>query len=142
MRVFVLLFNARTENEGIHSLRVRDEEGNMHNVVLMFENEDDATRFGLMLEAQDFPAVTVEALEDDEVSEFCDGAGYDCQLINEGMLAVPPDSNVDAGDRDWNEDGRYDNNDAPRDRDDAPSSDGSLNGSDLDRLRQQLEKLL
>ena len=50
MRVFVLLFNARTENEGIHTIQLGD-----RNKVLMFESEDDATRFGVMLEAQDFP---------------------------------------------------------------------------------------
>jgi hypothetical protein len=33
----------------------------------MFEAEDDATRFALMLEAQDFPEATVEAM---------DGAGH------------------------------------------------------------------
>jgi hypothetical protein len=58
MRVFVLLFNARTENEGIHTVRVGDAEGSLpgvgRNQVLMFESEDDATRFALMLEAQDF----------------------------------------------------------------------------------------
>gem|GEM_PF-3889562 len=49
-QVYVLLFNARSENEGIHTLQIGD-----RNVVLMFESEDDAIRFGGMLEAQDFP---------------------------------------------------------------------------------------
>jgi hypothetical protein len=40
MRVFVLLFNARTENEGIHTIREGD-----RNKVLMFESQDDAERF-------------------------------------------------------------------------------------------------
>jgi len=47
MRVFVLLFNARTENEGIHTIRV-------DNLRYYTESEDDATRFAVM-EAQDFP---------------------------------------------------------------------------------------
>ena len=42
MRVFVLLFNPGTENEGIHTLTVGD-----RNIVLMFESEDDATRYAL-----------------------------------------------------------------------------------------------
>ncbi|MCG9885628.1 MAG: DUF3110 domain-containing protein [Cyanobacteria bacterium] len=145
MRVFVLLFNARTENEGIHSLRVQDEEGEMHNVVLMFENEDDATRFGLMLEAQDFPPVTVEALEEEEVREFCEGAGYDCQLLKEGMLAVPPENNVDEVERDWNPDGTYDGGPGgggSRDRASDEGGDGGFNNDELERLRQRLEKLL
>ena len=66
MRVYVLLFNAGTENEGIHSLRLQGEDGAMRNVVLMFQEEDDATRFGVMLEAQDFPECTVTEIRSEE----------------------------------------------------------------------------
>ncbi|HIK43685.1 MAG TPA: DUF3110 domain-containing protein [Leptolyngbyaceae cyanobacterium M65_K2018_010] len=132
MVVYVLLFNARTENEGIHTLKVEGQD-----VVLMFENEDDACRFGLMLEAQDFPAATVEALEQEEIEEFCQGAGYECKLVPEGFLAIPPEQVVEQLDWDPN----------------APSPDSSpweqaedgatnLSQSDLDRLRQQFENLL
>ncbi len=69
MRVFVLLFNARTENEGIHTIRVGD-----RNKLLMFESEDDAIRFALMLEAQDFPTATVEPMDSEELEEFCASA--------------------------------------------------------------------
>ena len=119
-RVFVLLFNARTDNEGIYSLQVGD-----RNVVLMFESEDDATRFGLMLEAQDFPEPTVEGMDADEIEEFCQSAGYEAQLIEEGMLAVPPETNVEK--TDWQPDA---------DRIEEPEL------SDLDRIRRQLEGLL
>ena len=61
MRVFVLLFNAGTENEGIHTIRIGD-----RNKVLMFESEDDANRFALMLEAQDFPPPSVEEIDSEE----------------------------------------------------------------------------
>ncbi|MDE5117648.1 MAG: DUF3110 domain-containing protein, partial [Trichodesmium sp. St2_bin2_1] len=36
MQIFVLLFNARAENEGIHTIQIDD-----RNKVLMFESEDD-----------------------------------------------------------------------------------------------------
>ena len=94
MRVFVLLFNARSENEGIHTIQVGDRQK-----VLMFQNEDDATRFALMLEAQDFPSATVEAFDSQEIEAFCNNAGYDAELIEEGMLAVPPEHNV--SETDW-----------------------------------------
>jgi len=58
MRVFVLLFNAGTENEGIHTIQM-----GAINKVLMFESEDDATRYALLLEAQDFPTPTVEKID-------------------------------------------------------------------------------
>jgi hypothetical protein len=119
-RVFVLLFNARTENEGIHSLKVGD-----RNVVLMFESEDDAARFGVMLEAQDFPTPTVEEMDAEEIEEFCEGADYDAQLVEEGMLALPPETNVET--TDW-----------------QPETDKTQEPeiSDLDRIRRQLEGLL
>ena len=89
MRVFVLLFNARTENEGIHTIQLGD-----RNKVLMFESEDDATRFGVMLEAQDFPEPAVEAIDDEEIKEFCDSVDYDWELVPAGALAIPPEDNV------------------------------------------------
>lgn len=133
MMVYVLLFNARTENEGIHTLRANDQD-----VVLMFENEDDATRFGLMLEAQDFPEATVEAIDQSEVEEFCQSAGYGCKLVPEGSLAVPPEHNVDR--TDWDPDQAPGQRPEPAAKE--TSEDGELSQSELDRIRQQFEKLL
>lgn len=135
-QVFVILFNARTENEGIHSLQV-----NGRNTILMFESEDDATRFGLMLEAQDFPPCSVEAFFTEEIEEFCQGAGYECKLIPEGMLAVPPEQNVEQ--TDWSPDQqRADSGMSTEAADAADSSDESLPQSELERIRRQLEGLL
>lgn len=120
MRVFVLLFNARTENEGIHTLRIGD-----RNTVLMFESEDDATRFGVMLEAQDFPSPTVEALDEEEVKEFCQDADYDWEFVPEGALALPPEANVEQ--TDWNADS---------------TSSPEVPDSELDQIRRRLEGLL
>ncbi|MBD0337567.1 MAG: DUF3110 domain-containing protein [Cyanobacteria bacterium Co-bin13] len=132
MLVYVLLFNARTENEGIHTLKVED-----RNIVLMFEDEDDATRFGLMLEAQDFPPATVESFEFEEIEEFCQAAGYECKQVPQGALATPPENNVEQ--TDWDPDQAPDADPAPS----RPSSDeATLPQSELDRIRQQLEKLL
>ena len=125
MRVFVLLFNARTENEGIHTIQVGD-----RNKLLMFESEDDATRFALMLEAQDFPPATVERMDSDEVEEFCNGAGYDWEIVPDGALAVPPESNVE--DTDWKEEGTQ-----------PPESNAEIaDDAELDRIRRQFEGLL
>lgn len=119
-RVFVLIYNVGTENEGIHTLKIGD-----RNVVLMFEEEDDAMRYGVMLEAQDFPEATVEEIDPLEIEEFCSDTGYDCQLIEAGQLELPPETNVEQ--TDWQLDG-----DKPKDSD----------MSDLDRIRRQLEGLL
>lgn len=120
MRVFVLLFNARTENEGIHTVRVGE-----RNKVLMFESCDDATRFAVMLEAQDFPTPAIEAIDAEEVKEFCESADYDWELIPDGALALPPETNVEQ--TDWQAE------------DEKPAE---ISDSELDRMRRKLEGLL
>jgi hypothetical protein len=131
MRVFVLLFNARTENEGIHTLKMDE-----RNVVLMFESEDDATRYGILLEAQDFSSPTVEAFETEEIEEFCNSANYECKLVPEGMLAVPPEANVE--EPDWSLEGQQPSEGGlpdATDNDEMPLSE-------LERLRRRFEGLL
>ncbi len=132
MRVFVLLFNARTENEGIHTISIGD-----RNVVLMFAEEDDATRYALLLEAQDFPEPAVEPIDQDEVEDFCSGAGYECKLIPQGfvpqdefdrILLSPPEANLD--NTDWKPEGSIEIEDA-----DTPDPE-------IERMRRKLEGLL
>ncbi len=122
MRVFVLLFNARTENEGIHTIQLGD-----RNKVLMFESEDDATRFGVMLEAQDFPEPTVEAIDEEEIKEFCNSVDYDWELVPAGALAIPPEDNV--AQTEWQPEGEA-------------KADSDVSQSELDSIRRRLEGLL
>jgi Protein of unknown function (DUF3110) len=127
MRVFVLLFNARTENEGIHTLKMGD-----RNVVLMFESEDDATRYGLMLEAQDFSSPVVESFDSEEIEGFCNDAEYECKVVPEGTLEMPPEANLES--TDWQVEGAR-----PAEPDDDPAE---FSESELDRIRRRLEGLL
>jgi hypothetical protein len=99
MSVHVLLFDAGSENEGIHSLEL-----NGTTVVLLFEDRDDAERYAGLLEAQDFPAPTVEALDRAEMEEFCSNAGYEARYVPAGflpqtaeerLLIAPPERNMD-----------------------------------------------
>jgi hypothetical protein len=130
MRVYVILFNARTDNEGIHSVRA---EG--HDLIYMFADEDDATRYAMMLEAQDLPTPAVEPLDSQEIEEFCADSNYECVLIEQGMLVVPPENNVT--DTDWQADGQHRKTAEAADKDEDASSD-----VDYDRIRRQLEGLL
>ncbi|MEO0769194.1 MAG: DUF3110 domain-containing protein [Cyanobacteria bacterium J06649_4] len=135
MSVYVVLFNARTENEGIHSLQM---EG--RHLVLMFEEEDDALRFAGMLEAQDFPPTSVEAFESEEIEEFCEGAGYEAVLVEDGTLLMPPEKSVEK--TTWDPD--VDPNAAARAKleETAKGSFQDASTSEMDRIRAQLEKLL
>jgi hypothetical protein len=139
MRVFVLIFNAGTDNEGIHSIRISNAQGMEGNKILMFESEDDATRFALMLEAQDFAVPTVEMMYADDVKEFCESTGYDWEVVSENSeLVLPPEINVEQTDwqaetemADTNEDFSSFNLPMPE-----------IANSDLDSFRRKLEGLL
>lgn len=122
MRVFVLLFNARTENEGIHTLK---DLRSQRNKVLMFESEDDATRYGVMLEAQDFPSSTIEEVDDEEVMDFCRSTDYDWEIVPAGALALPPESNVE--ELDWQLE---------------KAEELGMSESELEKIRRKFEGLL
>ena len=126
MRVFVLLYNARTENEGIHTIQQSDRQK-----VLAFESADDATRFALMLEAQDFPTPTVEPMDFEEIKLFCEKAGYDVDLIEEGRLELPPETNLEQ--TNW---------DAQAQPSDSVVAEKEKEEQDFDAIRRSLENLL
>lgn len=127
MRVYILLFNAGTDNEGIHTIQIGD-----RNKVLMFEEEDDAVRYAMMLEAQDFPEAIVEEISLEEVEEFCREAGYDWEIVEGGKLAIPPEENVEK--TDWN----------PEEKSSPPEATkaSELSTDELDQIRRKLEGLL
>jgi hypothetical protein len=136
MRVFVLLFNARTENEGIHTIQV----GN-RNKVLMFESEDDATRYALMLEAQDFQTPTVEAFDSEEIKEFCQSADYDWEIVpTDSALAIPPEVNVEQ--TDWKAESEEDVASETLPRNQNSPEKPELSDSELESIRRKLEGLL
>lgn len=127
MRVFVLIFNARTDDEGIHTIRVGD-----RNKVLMFESSDDAERFAMLLEAQDFPVPSVEAIDSQEIEEFCVSADYDYEIVPaNGALAIPPELNVE--ETDWNPDA---------DNSSKNTDAGDITDNELDSIRRRLEGLM
>ena len=97
MQVWVLLFNANTDNEGIYTLEI---EGN--NIIVAFEQEDDAIRYAGLLEAQDFLSPTVERIDSKDLEEFCEEANYDLNIVPTDALLVPPEKNVDK--TDWDSD--------------------------------------
>ena len=99
MRVNVLLFDAGSDSEGIHSLEIAG-----RTVVLLFENPDDAQRYAGLLEAQDFPVPTVESLDREDVELFCRDAGYEARFVASGfvpesdeerLFMAPPEANRD-----------------------------------------------
>ncbi|MGL5943409.1 MAG: DUF3110 domain-containing protein [Waterburya sp.] len=126
MLVHILLFNAGSDNEGIHTVQM-----GARNTILMFQNEDDAMRYAGLLEAQDFPEATVEAIDSEEVEQFCRQADYDWKIVESGQLEIPPEKNVE--ELKWEEE-----NEAAI----ASPEAESMPNDELERIRRQLEGLL
>ena len=104
MFVHVLLYEAGTESEGIHSLELKGA-----TVILMFEDRDDAERYCGLLEAQDFPTPSVEELARRDIEAFCVEAGYEARYVEKGfipsteeerLMISQPLSNLEVGN--WN----------------------------------------
>jgi hypothetical protein len=107
----------------------------------MFEDEDDAVSYAIRLEAQDFPSPSVETLEQQEIEEFCQSAGYECQIVPKGfvpqteaerLLLSPPEKSLEK--TDWQ---TATDDVVVEEPEESPMPD-----ADLERIRRQLEGLL
>jgi hypothetical protein len=145
MPVHVLLFDAGSDQEGIHSLEISG-----RTVVLLFEDRDDAERYAGLLEAQDFPVPTVEPLDRQEMEQFCREAGYEARFVPAGfvpqspeerLLIAPPERNMDVSHWQDQPDGALLSEAAPPE---APPQDEPISSGDptLEAFRRQLEGLL
>ncbi|MEB3274442.1 MAG: DUF3110 domain-containing protein [Prochlorothrix sp.] len=153
MEVFVLLYQIGPDQEGIHTLRMGD-----RSVVLMFEEEDDATRYAILLEAQDFMVPSVERLDREEVESYCEDAGYESRLVPAGfipqneadrLLLAPPENNIETDLDSLKEDDREGNRGRDRDRlpsepspEPDPTAAEEYSQPELDDIRRRLEGLL
>lgn len=143
MLVHVLLYDAGQDSEGIHSLELAGQ-----TVVLMFENRDDAERYAGLLEAQDFPTPSVEALDREEIELFCREAGYEARFVardfrpksaDDRLLLAPPRANQDVSN--WqDQEMTQTSSESANDTDEDHDADGSI--ADLDAVRRRLEGLL
>ena len=145
MSVHVLLFDAGSDQEGIHSLEL-----NGRTVVLLFEDRDDADRYAGLLEAQDFPVPSVELLDREEIELFCVQAGYEARFVPSGflpesaedrLLIAPPERNMDVAN--WQECDQTPDSKGGSHSDDGPMAE-PIESADpqLEAFRRQLEGLL
>ena len=124
MKIFVLLYNPNSDNEGIHSIELKG-----RTIVLMFEEKEDAERYVGLLEAQDFPAPSVEEVNLEEIKDFCSRCDYETRLVTKDfvpktledrLLLTPPQKNLEVDK--W--------------------EDKKINDDNFDVIREKLEKLL
>ena len=85
--MFILTI-AGNERDGAYS--VQDETGEQ--ILYLFEEEDDATRFAMMLEDnKDYPEMNVMEVEDEVMIKTCKMHGYNYIVITPNDIVIPPD---------------------------------------------------
>jgi len=86
--MFVLTVDGK-EDEGAYS--VVNEEG--ENVLYIFEEEDDATRFAMLLEEDDYPEMHVIEIDDDLIINACNLHEYKYVVITPNDIVISPKEN-------------------------------------------------
>jgi len=88
--MFILTINGR-EREGAYS--VMNEDGEQ--ILYLFQEEDDATRYAMMLEEDDYPEMHVIEIEDEVMIKTCEIHGYNYTIITADDIVIPPSTNYD-----------------------------------------------
>jgi hypothetical protein len=88
--MFILTINGR-ETEGAYS--VLDDDG--EHILYLFEEEDDAVRYAMMLEEDNYPEMHVIEIEDDVMLQTCEMHGYQYTIITPNDIVIPPNSEHD-----------------------------------------------
>jgi hypothetical protein len=84
--MFILTIDGR-ETEGAYA--VLDEDGD--HILYIFEEEDDAMRFAMMLEDQNFPEMNVIEVDDDLMIKTCEMQNYQYTIITKDDIVIPPE---------------------------------------------------
>ena len=87
--MFILTVEGK-EREGAYS--VANDLG--EKVLYIFEQEDDAARYAMMLEEENYPDMTLLEIEDEVIIKTCEQNGYHYTIITPNDIIVPPDVTV------------------------------------------------
>ena len=78
------------QKEGAYSVIDQDDD----QVLYIFQNQDDATRYALQLEDIDYPKMKVIEIEDDIMIKTCELHGHKYAIITPDDIIVPPDEGM------------------------------------------------
>jgi len=84
-----ILTVAGQEDEGAYA--VHDEDG--EKALYLFEEEDDAIRYVGLLEAEDYPDMSVIEVDDEVAINTCNVYNYRYVIITSDDLVIPPRDN-------------------------------------------------
>ena len=81
-----ILTVAGKENEGAYSVPTEDGD----QILYLFEEEDDAVRYAMMLEDEDYPEMHVIEVEDELMIKTCEVHDYNYTVITSNDIVIPP----------------------------------------------------
>ena len=84
--MFILTVHGK-EREGAYS--TVNEEGEQ--TLYLFQQEDDAVRYALMLEQEGYPEMHVIEVEDDVMVKTCEVHDYPYVIITPNDIVIPPE---------------------------------------------------
>jgi hypothetical protein len=85
--MFILTINGK-EKEGAYSVMNDDGE----HVLYLFQEEDDATRYAMMLEEDGYPEMHVIEIEDEVMIKTCELHDYQYTVITSDDIVIPPNN--------------------------------------------------
>ena len=74
------------ENEGAYAVNTDKDKP----LVYMFLDKDDAVRYAGLLEAEDFPEMSVVEASDREIIQTCVAHGHEYYVVTPDDIVVPP----------------------------------------------------
>ena len=83
--MYILTVNGK-ENDGAYS--VQDDDG--EHILYLFEQEDDALRYAMMLEDEGGPQMHVIEVEDEVMIKTCQMHDYRYAVITQDDIVIPP----------------------------------------------------
>ena len=83
--MYILTIHGK-ETEGAYS--VTDDDGDQ--ILYLFEEEDDATRFAMMLEEDGYPEMNVLEVEEDLIYHVCEINEHEYTIITPDDIVIPP----------------------------------------------------
>ena len=83
--MFILTLEG-AETEGAYSVGTENGE----QVLYLFEDEDDAIRYALLLEEQDYPEMHVVEVDGKVVIQTCEMHDYRYSVITKNDIVIPP----------------------------------------------------
>ena len=86
-----ILTIAGREQDGAYS--VVDDDGD--DILYLFQEEDDATRYALLLEEDGHPEMHIIEVEDRVMMKTCEMHGYQYVLITPDYIVIPPNTDYD-----------------------------------------------